>query len=270
MGIIYFNLFSEIPVHYILFLLFTLTIFSAHADNLQITTSTNHLASIANMLVEDSSKITVVSNTSSCPEHYHLKPSDVDKVKNADLVIYIDGKFENFIENLIHKSQNILKISTISKLRVRNNNLHIWLDLENVNLILHSLYDKLIEIDPNNKILWGKNLDKSKKQLEDLSIYRDKIFYNLKKVVLLSDSLEYLMPKADRLYINPGMGTMHKLSKLKNIDSGTCLIASSSENWDELALKISHKIIIVDSEKWGNNYLEHYRRIIDIIGKECP
>jgi zinc transport system substrate-binding protein len=256
-------------MHYILFFLLTLTIFSANADNLQITTSTNHLASIANMVVRDSGKITVVSNTSSCPEHYHLKPSDVDKIKNANLVIYIDGKFENFIENLLSKSQKILKVSSIPKLHLSNNNMHIWLSIENTKLIIENLIKKLVEIDPANQKLYEKNSATSIKELEELRIYRDNVFSNLKNVILLSDSLEYLMPKANKLYIHSGMGTMHKLSQLQNIDSATCLIASSSEKWDELSLKISHKIVTVDSEKWGENYLEHYRRIIDIIGNEC-
>ncbi len=257
-------------MHYILFLLFTLTIFSSHADNLNIVTSTNHLESIANMIIGDNHAITVISNTGGCPEHYHLKPSDVGKVKNADLVIYIDNRFENFIVNLLPKNQkNILKISSIDGVRIKDNNLHIWLDLENTKLILESLCDILSVIDPDNKKTWHNNLETSKSELEELSRYKNNIFSKLRNIVLLSDSLEYLLPKADKLYIYPGMGTLQTLSKLQNIDKNTCLLASSNENWEIFANKISHKIVTLDSEKWSKNYIEHYRRIIDIIAKEC-
>lgn len=51
----------------------------------KIVTSTTPIASIVSVLVKDKARVVAINDVSSgCPHHYHMKPSDKDKVVGAD------------------------------------------------------------------------------------------------------------------------------------------------------------------------------------------
>jgi ABC-type Zn uptake system ZnuABC Zn-binding protein ZnuA len=240
------------------------------ASTPKILVGSKQVASIVKMITKDNAEIISIANNDTCPEHYHIKPSDITKAQNANLVIYIDDKFEPFIAHILHKSdvQNILKISNIPNLKIRNNNMHIWLDLDNVELICHELHKKLVSLNPEKENLWNKNLRQAKKELSDLRSYKEDKIKDLGSTILLSDSLEYLLEpdnNIEKFYIHSSMVSMKTISKLDKIDNKKCILADSS-----LTLKdLDKDIVKIDSEKWSDDYTNHYKKIIDSIANNC-
>ncbi len=240
-----------------------------------ITVSSHHVASMVDMVTRGEADINVVLGGNGCPHHHHFKPSDMQKIRASSLVVYIDEKFETGFSSLA-TSGNILILSSINGVNITNNNMHIWLSLENMEAILNAVYNKLVELAPMQQKLWWKNLAKSKLELRALTAHKNKVFEMIKPPLLLDNSLEYLFDKTSaKLYLSSNMMSLKTIHKLDSLGSGKCLIASSSENVDNLAGKAGMTIIYVDSEKWTSesggfdNYINHYRNIIDNIGAKC-
>ncbi|MFU7502495.1 MAG: metal ABC transporter substrate-binding protein [Candidatus Tisiphia sp.] len=113
----------------------------ANVGRIKIVTSITTLASIIAMLVKEQAEIVAIANNNDCPHHYNLRPSDLKKVKDADIVFYIDEQFDGFAGKLMNgHSKNVIKISNFNRLKIINNdsysNWHIWLDLDNVKILL--------------------------------------------------------------------------------------------------------------------------------------
>ncbi len=76
-----------------------------------VVTTTNVLASIVEDLAGDSVVVEVIVSPSACPAHYDVKPSDVYKIKEADLIL-IHG-FEPWVNDLVSASGSSAPIVTI-------------------------------------------------------------------------------------------------------------------------------------------------------------
>ncbi|XVN42749.1 MAG: zinc ABC transporter substrate-binding protein [Candidatus Rickettsia vulgarisii] len=132
-----------------------------------------------------------------CPHHYHnLKPSDLQKVQDADIVLYINEEFDGFVSKLMSQNnKNIVRVSDFPRLNLikdnHYNNWHIWLDLYNVQIILERMSNILIEQFPDLSIYVKQNLQESKKQIDRLIEIKNQQLSSLQDVILLTDSLEY-------------------------------------------------------------------------------
>ncbi len=72
-----------------------------HQDKILI--SNIPLAGIIQMITGDIFDIETIDTQNSCPHHYHVKPSDLLKLENAKIAIYIDDGFEGFFKDLLKK-----------------------------------------------------------------------------------------------------------------------------------------------------------------------
>ncbi|MDB4139468.1 zinc ABC transporter substrate-binding protein [Candidatus Thioglobus sp.] len=124
---------------------------------------------------------------------FHLKPSQVQMLANADLVIIISGDFESglrkAIKNIeddslfqiislnnlsIHKSRSeILKSKEHEDTGKHEDNiydLHLWLDINNMKLIAKHINKLLIKIDPVNEDKYNNNFLELMLDFEELKI----------------------------------------------------------------------------------------------------
>lgn len=223
------------------------------ANGVKIVASTSHIASIASMIVDD---VEVIAGCSSCPAHYSLKPSDIEKIKSADLILYIDDKFEPFAEVLKHKSDGkLIKISALEGVNIRKGNYHIWLDIDVAKKIVAAI-GKELELPTENAL----------NELNQLSVYKSKILSEIKHPVLLSDSLEYLFDSPDRLYYD--LASINIIRKIETLDKDVELFADAFGNFAHIEEKTARKITYLASEKWpNNNYIGYYKDMLDkVIG----
>lgn len=230
-----------------------LLLFPIGACGAKIVVSTNHIASIVSMVTDD---VEVIASCSSCPKHYSLKPSDVEKIESADLVIYIDDKFEPFAEVLKVKTKGkLIKISDFDNVDIRSGNYHIWLDIDVAKKILSTISK---EFDIKN--------DDAIDGLKTLSEYRDEVLGKVKHPVILSASLEYLFDSPEKLYRD--LGKVNLISKIEGLSEDATIFGDSNGNFAYIEEKTGRKVTLLDSDKWPKiDYISYYRNILDKVAQ---
>lgn len=219
------------------------------------------IASIVAMLLEPEFEVSVISTSSGCPHHYHAKPGDLEKIHNAEIIIYVDDQFENFTKNLIDSvissnERKIIKISEFNGHNIIGNghpNWHIWLDLNNVINMLENLAKIITQKYPEIKEVINSNLERSRNEIKELIYLKEKKLANLSNIILLSDSLEYFFKDYENVvkhYMTDQM-SLKSFNKLKEkiTSNSKCLILSSEQN-PKLFQKLNLPIIQLESENW--------------------
>ena len=135
---------------------------------------------IVNIVDNEDVELLLDGNTS--PHDYYLKPSDIKKIKNADLIFYID---DNTIESFLRKALktvaesnkvSISKNKRINLLPIREGGIweeeiaheghdhahgefdpHVWLSTNNAIRITKEIVKELSKINPSKKNMYKKN-----------------------------------------------------------------------------------------------------------------
>lgn len=246
----------------------------------KIVTSITPIASIAAMLVKDKAEIENLAVSNGCPHHYNLKPSDLNKVKNADIAIYINEEFDRFAEKLMNNhAKTIIKISDIKDLKTIKDNWHIWLDLDNVRIMLQEFTKIFSKKFPELQQDINNNLELAVKELQDLQEAKNNELDSLKDVILLSDSSEYFFVNTNirttKLY-SDSQKSLRYLSKLDSLikeSNNRCLVLSLDQNSE---LYKNFKVVILNSENWNiknidsrsfqNQYLQMINQVKGCLG----
>ncbi|WP_341756582.1 MULTISPECIES: metal ABC transporter substrate-binding protein [unclassified Candidatus Tisiphia] len=255
----------------------------ANVGRIKIVTSITPLASIIAMLVKEQAEIVAIANNNDCPHHYNLRPSDLKKVKDADIVFYIDEQFDGFAGKLMNgHSKNVIKISNFNRLRIISNdsydNWHIWLDLDNVKILLEQLSQILSQRFPEISSAIYQNLEEAKKQIDDLAKIKHQRLVSLTDVILLSDSLEYFFDNGQKsvakLYSSDqkSLKYISNLEHLLSMSSSKCLLLSLDQ---DVALYKNFKVevVVIESENWqvtninSDLFYDQYLKIINQVSK---
>ncbi len=137
-------------------------------DSPTVITSIHPIHLITNEIMRGAGQSDLLIQNDQSPHHFQLKPSQLKKVTQADLLIWISNEFETGLNRL----QTILSSQTEQLELVRNfppENLiedhhaidgHIWLSPENVALIAQTIAQKLSSLDPLNGQLYLNNAEK--------------------------------------------------------------------------------------------------------------
>ncbi len=242
------------------------------------------IASIISMLTTDMIDIDVIASNNGCPHNYHLKPSDFQKIKKADLLIYVDEDFDSFITKFIlHGDVNTLRLSDIRSLDListdnrKTQNWHIWLSLDNVEILLSELTEHLRKQFPEMRDKLHINLQAALENISNLRQIKLKKLSEITDVILLSDSLEHFFSDQKEMKIFKLLNSKQKTIKYRaNIQSllyksnSKCMIISQSENIS-FYKDFDANILQVEDENWdvtnlnANLFSSQYLKIIDKI-----
>ena len=132
--------------------------------------------------VVDNEDVHLLLNGNISPHDYHLKPSDMKKIKEADIVFYVDDEsIETFLHRALKTIDDRNKVAIFSNSRIKllpireggiweeelaedgHNHAHgeydghIWLSTNNAIRITKQVVKKLSEITPSKKNLYKKN-----------------------------------------------------------------------------------------------------------------
>ncbi|WP_342272104.1 metal ABC transporter substrate-binding protein [Candidatus Tisiphia endosymbiont of Parasteatoda lunata] len=255
----------------------------ANVGRIKIVTSITPLASIIAMLVKEQAEIVAIANNNDCPHHYNLRPSDLKKVKDADIVFYIDEQFDGFAGKLMNgHSKNVIKISNFNRLKIISNdsysNWHIWLDLDNVKILLEQLSQILVGRFPEISSAVYQNFEEAKKQIDDLAKIKHQRLASLTDVILLSDSLEYFFDNSQKrvakLYSSDqkSLKYISNLEHLLSMSHSKCLLLSLDQ---DVALYKNFKVevVAIESENWqvtninSDLFYNQYLKIINQMSK---
>ena len=135
--------------------------------------------------------------------HFNLKPSQLRMINDSNMLIAINPNFETGMSKLLNsiKSNNKIIITDTKKINLilsngnSSPNYHLWLDISNIKNISNHIAEKLILIDPDNKVNYKDNLNALTLKLDKLE---NKISNKLSKYAnnnfaTYSDSLQYFI-----------------------------------------------------------------------------
>ena len=241
--------------------------------NLKITTSIKPIHSIVFNLTKNISKPQLLFNNNKSPHNFHLKPSQLKYISNADLIVTIHPNFElglkkslvNIAKNkqFIIANMDDLILNTKKHYNKQIVNYHLWLDIANMQTFAKKLTKRLIEIDKKNQAIYNKNLTSTNIKLEQLKqdIKRRLMPYQSTPIAVFSNVFSYFI-EANNLN-NPTIITnfhndrlsIYKILKAKKAIKNhkiTCLLATS--NVSSKKIKILTKNLKINAVK------------IDVIG----
>mgnify|MGYP005625828815 FL=1 len=170
--------------------------------------------SIVSALMEGVSRPQLLLESSDSAHTFHLKPSQLNLLSNADLVITIGDGFETGLKKTLRniKVGSHIIVSEIDGLHLfyfRNpdtnemdkneehehadNDLHLWLDIDNMQKTAQYINEQLIKIDPNNRITYETNLVKIHSRLNKLKseLQQQIAPFRSERFAIFSDTLQY-------------------------------------------------------------------------------
>ena len=170
--------------------------------------------SIVSTLMEGVSSPQLLLESSDSAHTFHLKPSQLNLLSNADLVITIGDGFETGLKKTLRniKVGSHVIASEIDGLHLfyfRNpdtnevdkneehehadNDLHLWLDIDNMQKTAQYINEQLIKIDPNNRNTYEDNLIKIHSRLNKLKseLQQQIAPFRSERFAIFSDTLQY-------------------------------------------------------------------------------
>ena len=170
--------------------------------------------SIVSALMECVSRPQLLLESSDSAHTFHLKPSQLNLLSNADLVITIGDGFEAGLKKTLRniKVGSHIIVSEINVLHLfyfRNpdtnemdkneehehadNDLHLWLDIDNMQKTAQYINEQLIKIDPNNSDTYETNLVKIHSKLNKLKseLQQQIAPFRSERFAIFSDTLQY-------------------------------------------------------------------------------
>ena len=186
---------------------------------LNVVVSIKPIHSIVTILMDGIGTPKLLLNSSDSAHTFHLKPSQIRMLSKSDLVITISEDFETGLRKALKnvKKDSHLKVSSLNQLNTlksrgeeiyevneeeeeeegnhadHTNDLHFWLDVDNMQLISQHISNLLIELDPANEIKYSENFNKVNSELTKLKIeLRHQLEpFSSTRFAIFADTLQY-------------------------------------------------------------------------------
>lgn len=171
----------------------------AHAKHLTVITSIKPIHSLVKRVMGDLGDPQLLVTGGLTPHIFRLKPSDLKKISNADVLFYVSPEFETFLKSTTLTSnaalnavafaeQEGIKLYPYRTSKIwftegemdeddhmhSDMDLHIWLDPANTRRIVSIIEETLSKLDPVNTVTYVKNSQVLIRQLfEQEELIRD-------------------------------------------------------------------------------------------------
>jgi zinc transport system substrate-binding protein len=157
----------------------------AFAD-VKVVTSIKPIHSLVSAVMEGAGEPQLLVSGNATPHTFQLRPSDAEKLQEAQLVFWVGHELENFLEKPLETLSG--KASTVSLIDIRGlqtlavregdgfaaqddhsveseehneeRDAHIWLDPKNAQIIVSAIRDELTRTDNENAKLYAANAEK--------------------------------------------------------------------------------------------------------------
>ncbi|NMA87321.1 MAG: zinc ABC transporter solute-binding protein [Tissierellia bacterium] len=151
--------------------------------NLNIVSTTTIIGDAVEAIGGDKLNLEVLMGPGIDPHLYKASAGDMNKMQNADLIIYnglhLEGKMSDVLEQMEKSSKNTYAAADVidgSKL-IQSEDFegaydpHIWFDVELWIGVVKGIEEKIIELDPENQNYYRENAENYLKELEELHNY---------------------------------------------------------------------------------------------------
>ncbi len=190
----------------VLFLLVPLE--SANTVTPKILVSLRPFHSLAANVMQGVATPTLLIDAKQSPHTFHLRPSDVELIYDADLVVWVGPELEFFLKPLLENRHNQLQILTIKDMKLLPlqadahqlshhkhgvTDPHLWLNPQNAKRFVTKLAAVLQQLDPEHFEQYAENAQRLTKQLDTLdSELQTKLKpYQDQPFLVFHDSLRY-------------------------------------------------------------------------------
>ncbi|WP_420812211.1 zinc ABC transporter substrate-binding protein ZnuA [Photobacterium salinisoli] len=165
--------------------------FAVSANNVHVVTTVHPVNLIVQELVEGAGQSETLLPAGSSPHDYALRPSDVEKLKAADLVVWVGPELESFLTKILSGQENALSLTSQETISFRDYeghedhdsheshgghdshegheghehhhdgiDPHLWLGPEQAIQVAKVISAALIEQDPLNRAQYEANLSR--------------------------------------------------------------------------------------------------------------
>lgn len=148
-----------------------------------ILTSIKPIQMIAYELTAQVNTPDVLVSANASPHDYALRPSDVKRIREAELVIWFGPDLEPFLEKPLSQHSNVLTLSDIPQLALRSYgeeashdhdghhhgtyDPHFWLGIAQAKTVAEAIAQRLSETDPNHSKVYQENLSQFLAKLDE-------------------------------------------------------------------------------------------------------
>jgi len=196
------------------------------------------------------------------PHYFTLRPSDAVKLRRADIILWVGPQMETFLADAIKQSTasaRIIQGSALDGVHLlsligedddehsdhsdhdHSYDPHLWLDVENVQLIAANLLVQLHVIDPGNDAQYASNLVKFTQRLEqlqqDISAEGERIqggayvvYHNGTMYLERQLGIEHLFVIVPNHDIQPGIRHLLELRELVQQRQPSCILEDVNTN----------------------------------------
>ncbi|RUA04168.1 MAG: ABC transporter substrate-binding protein [Gammaproteobacteria bacterium] len=255
------------------FILFSSPIFAAP----NVVVSIKPIHSIVSNITQGVTTPKLLIKDSQSPHYFHLKPSQISLVNQADLLISVHPSIEEGIAKILNNIDIQRKLYVVEKSFQQRNSehqeheehqhgakdYHIWLNIDAMQKFSIKLTNKLIAIDADNRLTYQSNLSVFNKKLDTLKkhIKKQLLPYRKTPMVTYSNAFWYFI-QANQLNALARVVEDHELKpSVKNILNARKTIRSTSAQCLISTIEITPKRVrnIIEN-------LDIKHRSVDIIG----
>jgi len=129
------------------------------SKGVQVLASTTTLASLAEGVVGDPSRVHSLVPVGVSPEDYQPAPQDIEAVHDANVLLENGANLETWLDSTIENASNphLIRIVLSDGLPVRDGNPHLWMDPVFARAYVRKIRDAMVRADPSHSATYLAN-----------------------------------------------------------------------------------------------------------------
>lgn len=245
---------------------------------------------IAQAVMGDSERVEVLLPPGVTPHHYTMRPSDMKRVGEAQIIVWLGSESERYLAKPIASLRNGSVVIDLQQYLSRDQHghedPHLWLSSREAARIARLISDGLSRVDPQNKQEYETNLarflarlthfsDQSRSAFSELDIryvvYHGAYGYFEREMGLSPIGVVSIHPE-----VNPGARHLMALKKLIRSQQVSCILIEPESNPSIVDILIEDDSVIVQNldpmaagiEVSPSGYLQFLHQMVEIF-KAC-
>ena len=250
----------------------------------KILASIKPLQLIAQAIAGDHFRVDVLLPPGATPHHYSLRPSDIEKIMEPDLVLWLGRSAEPYLWKLANRSTLADKMFDVIPAEIRGQNLedlHFWLGPKQALAMAIEISERLKQLDPARREDFQENLRQFERQIRDFNDgLKQRYSDRLPAYLVYHDGYRYFEAAAGIKHegvisvnpeIRPGARRVAQLRALVAQRQISCIFAEPQADIKIIELIISqHRVKVIRSDPMAStikpdssNYLEFLESIAE-------
>ncbi len=192
--------------------------------------STSIVADVVSQIAGEHVSVTSLVPSGSDPHSFEVRPQDLVRIEEADLIILNGLGLESFLDQYIENNPDSLRVATLSdsldiiyseeesdERHVEEGDPHVWMDPLNVKVWAQQIAHALSKTDPDNAAAYAENLASYLASLDELDAWAEQQIATIpvEERILITDhdALAYFARRYDFQIIGTVIPSISSLSE---------------------------------------------------------